>query len=138
MKPGIDNSRRREWSSRGFSLVELLGVIILIGVISLGAYIYVGNANQQAIANTKIRNAQMLNQLVSISAATGATIATGATNNIDTTSKLTAIASLNNGFTVNSIPFKMSPPILTPASYTMSGTPPNILFASDGNNADPP
>jgi prepilin-type N-terminal cleavage/methylation domain-containing protein len=138
MKTGMIDSRLRANSTRGFSLVELLGVIILIGVISLGAYIYVGNARIQAITNTKVRNAQMLNQLVSISAATGATIATGATNNIDTTSNLTAIASLNAGFTSNGIPIKMNPPILTPASYTMSGTPPNILFASDGNNADPP
>jgi prepilin-type N-terminal cleavage/methylation domain-containing protein len=35
----------------GFSLVELLGVIVLIGIISLGAYIYVGNASQEAIRN---------------------------------------------------------------------------------------
>jgi prepilin-type N-terminal cleavage/methylation domain-containing protein len=112
----------------GFSLVELLGVIVLIGIISLGAYIYVGNASQQAITNTKARNAQMLNQLVSISAATGATIGTGAANNIDTTSVTTAITSLNTGFTVNGIPIKMNPPVGTPASYTMSGTPPTISF----------
>jgi prepilin-type N-terminal cleavage/methylation domain-containing protein len=128
MKSSHYSLLRRANSTRGFSLVELLGVIILIGVISLGAYIYVGNASNQAITNTKARNAQMLNQLVSISAATGATIATGATNNIDTTSNLTAIASLNAGFTVNGIPIKMNPPIVTPASYPMSGTPPNISF----------
>jgi prepilin-type N-terminal cleavage/methylation domain-containing protein len=112
----------------GFSLVELLGVIVLIGIISLGAYIYVGNASQQAITNTKARNAQMLNQLVSIAAATGATIGTGAANNIDTTSVTTAVNSLNTGFTVNGIPIKMNPPVGTPASYTMSGTPPTISF----------
>ncbi len=104
----------------GFSLVELLGVIVLIGIISLGAYIYVGNASQEAIRNTKLRNAQMLNQLVSIAAATGATIGPGATNNIDTTTAQTAIASLNTGFTVSpsNIPIKMNPPTATPASYT--------------------
>jgi prepilin-type N-terminal cleavage/methylation domain-containing protein len=118
-------------STAGFSLVELLGVIVLIGIISLGAYIYVGNASQQAITNTKARNAQMLNQLVSICAATGATIASGSGNNIDTTSVQTAITSLNTGFTVNGIPIKMNPPIATPASYTMSGTAPNISFGYD-------
>lgn len=113
-------------STAGFSLVELLGVIVLIGIISLGAYIYVGNASQQAITNTKARNAQMLNQLVSIAAATGATIGPG--GSIDTTSATTAITSLNTGFTVNGIPIKMNPPVGTPASYTMSGTPPTISF----------
>ena len=116
----------RSSSTAGFSLVELLGVIVLIGIISLGAYIYVGNASQQAITNTKARNAQMLNQLVSIAAATGATIGPG--GNIDTTSVTTAITSLNTGFTVNGIPIKMNPPVGTPASYTMSGTPPTISF----------
>jgi prepilin-type N-terminal cleavage/methylation domain-containing protein len=134
MKSIVPSPRRIQppvFSSRltaGFSLVELLGVIVLIGIISLGAYIYVGNASQQAITNTKARNAQMLNQLVSIAAATGATIANGSSNNIDTTSVTTAIASLNTGFTVNGIPIKMNPPVGTPASYTMSGTPPTISF----------
>jgi prepilin-type N-terminal cleavage/methylation domain-containing protein len=122
----------------GFSLVELLGVIVLIGIISLGAYIYVGNASQQAITNTKARNAQMLNQLVSIAAATGATIGNGSGNNIDTTSVTTAIASLNTGFTVNGIPIKMNPPVGTPASYTMSGTPPTISFGYNSSVSDLP
>jgi|HubBroStandDraft_6_1064221.scaffolds.fasta_scaffold683395_1 prepilin-type N-terminal cleavage/methylation domain-containing protein len=122
-------------STAGFSLVELLGVIVLIGIISLGAYIYVGNASQEAILNTKLRNAQMLNQLVSIAAATGATIGPGAANNIDTTTAQTAIASLNTGFTVSpaNIPVKMNPPVATPASYTMNGAPPTISFSSDGS-----
>jgi prepilin-type N-terminal cleavage/methylation domain-containing protein len=134
MKSTVPSLRRvqspafRSRSTTGFSLVELLGVIVLIGIISLGAYIYVGNASQQAITNTKARNAQMLNQLVSIAAATGATIGTGAANNIDTTSVTTAITSLNTGFTVNGIPIKMNPPVGTPTSYTMSGTPPTISF----------
>jgi prepilin-type N-terminal cleavage/methylation domain-containing protein len=128
----------RSPANAGFSLVELLGVIVLIGIISLGAYIYVGNASQQAITNTKARNAQMLNQLVSISAATGATIGVGAANNIDTTSATTAIASLNTGFTVNGIPIKMNPPVGTPASYTMSGTPPTISFGYNPSVTDLP
>jgi type II secretory pathway pseudopilin PulG len=134
MKSTVPSLRRvqspafRSRSTTAFSLVELLGVIVLIGIISLGAYIYVGNASQQAITNTKARNAQMLNQLVSIAAATGATIGTGAANNIDTTSVTTAITSLNTGFTVNGIPIKMNPPVGTPTSYTMSGTPPTISF----------
>jgi prepilin-type N-terminal cleavage/methylation domain-containing protein len=132
MKSAVPPQRRAQspaFSSprtAGFSLVELLGVIVLIGIISLGAYIYVGNASQQAITNTKARNAQMLNQLVSIAAATGATIGPG--GNIDTTNVTTAIASLNTGFTVNGIPIKMNPPVGTPGSYTMSGTPPTISF----------
>ncbi|HWZ95203.1 MAG TPA: prepilin-type N-terminal cleavage/methylation domain-containing protein [Opitutaceae bacterium] len=134
----IQSSAFRSSPTAGFSLVELLGVIVLIGIISLGAYIYVGNASQQAIINTKARNAQMLNQLTSIAAATGATIGNGASNNIDTTSVTTAINSLNTGFTVNGIPIKMNPPVGTPASYTMSGTPPTISFASDGSPTTSP
>jgi prepilin-type N-terminal cleavage/methylation domain-containing protein len=135
MKSTVTSPRRAQspaFSSTptaGFSLVELLGVIVLIGIISLGAYIYVGNASQQAITNTKARNAQMLNQLVSIAAATGATIGPG--GNIDTTSVTSAITSLNTGFTVNGIPIKMNPPVGTPTSYTMSGTPPTISFGYD-------
>jgi prepilin-type N-terminal cleavage/methylation domain-containing protein len=133
----------RSSATAGFSLVELLGVIVLIGIISLGAYIYVGNASQQAILNTKLRNAQMLNQLLSIAAATGATIGPG--GNIDTSSAPTAVSainSLNTGFTVGSgstaIPIKMNPPVGTPSSYTMSGTPPTISFASDGSPTTTP
>jgi prepilin-type N-terminal cleavage/methylation domain-containing protein len=134
-------------STAGFSLVELLGVIVLIGVISLGAYIYVGNASQQATVNTKLRNAQMLNQLVSIAAATGATFSAApqsSTNNVDTTSVTSAIASLNNGFAINAgngnpgIPIKMNPPIQNPGSYTMTGTGLTIVFASDGSTSTPP
>jgi prepilin-type N-terminal cleavage/methylation domain-containing protein len=135
MKSAVPPQRRAQTpafaslATAGFSLVELLGVIVLIGIISLGAYIYVGNASQQAITNTKARNAQMLNQLVSIAAATGATIGPG--GNIDTTSAPTAVSainSLNAGFTINGIPIKMNPPVGTPSSYTMSGTPPTISF----------
>jgi prepilin-type N-terminal cleavage/methylation domain-containing protein len=141
MKSNVSTLRRAQSpafcspGTAGFSLVELLGVIVLIGIISLGAYIYVGNASQQAITNTKARNAQMLNQLVAIAAATGATIGSGASNNIDIT---TAITSLNTGFTVNGIPIKMNPPVGTPASYTMSGTPPTISFGYNPSVSDLP
>jgi type II secretory pathway pseudopilin PulG len=121
-----------------FSLVELLGVIVLIGIISLGAYMYVGNASQQAILNTKIHNVAQLNQLVSIANATGATVGVGVAQGagIDTTSAQTAIASLNYGFSVgtgpNPIQIKMTPPIQTPGSYNMNNTGSNIVFVSDG------
>jgi prepilin-type N-terminal cleavage/methylation domain-containing protein len=134
---------RRSNAPAAFSLVELLGVIVLIGIISLGAYIYVGDASQQAKLNTKARNAQLLNQLMSIAAATGATIGPSASNNIDTSNITTAITSLNNGFTINGIPIKMNPPIniVNANSYTLtpsSGTPTTYTFASDGKTDTSP
>ena len=114
--------------NRGFTLPELIGAIIIIGVISAVAGVQVLNANAQARENAKYGNAQALNRLVVSAAGGGATIAAGATNNIDTTTNLTAIAAMNTGFTVSGITYAMSPVIKTPASYTMSGTAPQIVF----------
>jgi prepilin-type N-terminal cleavage/methylation domain-containing protein len=129
----------RSLPTAGFSLVELLGVIVLIGIISLGAYIYVGNASQQAIINTKARNAQMVNQLLSIAAATGVSIGADSKNQIDTTNTTTLLTALNNGVTAQNvnIPIKLTPPInLTSAgSYTINQSatiPTTYTFASDG------
>ena len=129
----------RSPANAGFSLVELLGVIVLIGIISLGAYIYVGNASQEAIINTKARNAQMVNQLLSIAAATGVTIGAGSSNQIDTSTPLSVIKALNAGVTganVN-IPIKLNPPMneADAGSYTITPsvtTPTTYTFASDG------
>jgi len=115
--------------NRGFTLPELIGAIVVIGIISAVATVQVLNANTQARENAKYGNAQALNRLVVSAASGGATIAAGATNNIDTTTNLTAIAKINTGFTVGGITFQMTPVIQTPASYTMSGSAPQITFS---------
>ena len=110
----------------------------MIGIISAVATVQVLNANTQARENAKYGNAQALNRLVVSAASGGATIAAGATNNIDTTTNLTAIGKMNTGFTVGGITYQMSPTIQTPASYTMSGTAPQITFTYTAGAAAAP
>ena len=131
-------ARRLRRNNRGFTLPELIGAIIVIGIISAVATVQVLNANTQARENAKYGNAQALNRLVVSAASGGATIAAGATNNIDTTTNLTAIGKMNTGFTVGGITYQMSPTIQTPASYTMSGTAPQITFTYTAGAAAAP
>lgn len=131
-------ARRSRRNNRGFTLPELIGAIIVIGIISAVATVQVLNANTQARENAKYGNAQALNRLVVAASAGGATIAAGGGNNIDTTTNLTAIAKLNTGFTVSGITYQMTPVIQTPASYPMSGTAPQITFTYTAGAAAAP
>jgi prepilin-type N-terminal cleavage/methylation domain-containing protein len=108
---------------RGFTLPELIGTIIIIGVIAAVAGVQVLNANAQARENAKYGNAQALNRVCVSAIAGGAAVGSGATNNIDTTTNLTAIAKLNTGFTVGGITYQVAPVVQTAASYPFVGSP---------------
>ena len=108
---------------QGFTLPELIGAIIVIGIISAVATVQVLNANTQARENAKYGNAMALNRVAVSAISGGASVGAGATNNIDTTTNLTAVAKLNAGFTVGGITYQVSPVVQTPASYPFNGSP---------------
>ena len=101
---------------RGLSTAELVGILGALG----GTYItgLVSSAN----TNTLAQNAASLNSVYASAVAGGAGTTAGvvAPNNIDTTSNSTAIADLNQGVTVGTVVYQMSPKINTPASYDMN------------------
>jgi hypothetical protein len=111
---------------RGLSTAELVGIIVIVGILGAlgGTYItgLVSAANQNTIAG----NCSSLNSVYAAAVAGGATTTAGlvSQSNIDTTSNLTAIADLNAGVTVTTpsgnVVYQMSPKIVTPASYDMN------------------
>ena len=113
--------RRRQ--AAGFTLPELIGSIIVIGIISAVSTVQVLNANAQAREFAKYSTAQSLNRMSVSAIVGGANVGAGATNHIDTTTNLTAIAKLNAGFSVGGISYQMSPNVKTPASYPFNGSP---------------
>jgi len=110
-------------SSAGFTLPELIGSIIVIGVIAAVSAVQVLNVNAQAREFAKYSVGQALNRISVSAIVGGANVGAGATNNIDTTTNLTAIAKLNAGFTVGGITYVMNPNVKTPASYPFNGSP---------------
>ena len=110
-------------ATAGFTLPELIGSIIVIGVIAAVSAVQVLNANAQAREFAKYSTAQSLNRISVSAIVGGANVGAGATNNIDTTTNLTAIAKLNAGFTVGGITYAASPTVKTPASYPFNGSP---------------
>lgn len=48
-------------NNRGFSLVEVIGAVVLIGIISMGAVSIIGNMNKEARIATAVGNAHAVN-----------------------------------------------------------------------------
>ena len=106
-------------SIKGFSLPELITVVVVIAILGAIALGVVTNLTTQAKANAGIANAATLSRMVAQLSAAGSTFATGAAvGNVDTTSAVSMIGSLNTGVSVAGMTFKMQPTIQTPASYT--------------------
>jgi len=122
MKPHVQQCRSKK-RLQGFTLPELIGAIVVIGIIAAVATVQVLNANVQARENAKYGNAQSLNRVCVSAISGGATVGSGATNNIDTTTNLTAIAKMNTGFTVGGITYQVAPSVQTAASYPFVGSP---------------
>jgi hypothetical protein len=120
---------------RGLSTAELVGIIVIVGILGALGGTYVNGLVTQASTNAGNQNANTLNTTIASCFAGGAGTGVGA-GLVDTTSNLTAIADLNAGVTVTSangsVLYKMTPPIATPASYTMTGAGQNIVFSYTG------
>jgi len=127
---------------RGLSTAELVGIIVIVGILGALGGTYIAGLVGQAQTNAIAQNANSLNTVAASAIAAGAGFG-GAAGDIDTTSASTAIADLNAGVVVNNVTYQMSPPISAAAiatlasatpSYTMTvnGTPPNatIVFAA--------
>jgi type II secretory pathway pseudopilin PulG len=107
---------------RGLSTAELVGIIVIVGILGALGGTYITGLVSSANTNTLAQNAASLNSVYASAVAGGAGTTAGvvAPNNIDTTSNSTAIADLNQGVTVGTVVYQMSPKINTPASYDMN------------------
>jgi len=113
-RPGSVGNRK----IRGLSTAELVGIIVIIGILGALATASLTNLTAQARTNAGIQNAQALNTTFTSALNAGATV--------DTSSVTVAISALNAGVTVGSGPdaivFQVNPPILNPGSYTFDPT----------------
>ena len=118
---------------RGLSTAELVGIIVIVGILGAlgGTYIsgLVGAANTNAVS----QNANSLNTVAASAVAAGGTV--GAGLQIDTTSAATAIKSLNQGVTINGVTYQLSPPISAAAIATLGGSTPSYTMTA---TAGPP
>jgi len=130
------NSVRRRLI-RGLSTAELVGIIVIVGILGALGGTYISGLVSQSKTNTGNQNAQSLTTTLASALAGGATVATGgAAGTVDTTAQANppAIAELNAGVVVtnpngSTITYQMNPPILNPASYTLNA---NNTFSFTG------
>jgi Tfp pilus assembly protein FimT len=118
----------RSRSIRGLSTAELVGIIVIVGILGALGGTYITGLVSQSKTNTGNQNAQSLTTTLSSALAGGATIAVGgAAGTIDTTpgADPAAIGELNTGVVVTNngttITYQMNPPIINHASYTLTG-----------------
>jgi len=119
---------------RGLSTAELVGIIVIVGILGALGGTYVNGLVNQANTNGGNQNANTLNTVAASIFAAGATVGSGA-GQLDTTSAATAIAGVNTGVTVNGVLYKMTPQIAAGsiASYTMTGAgTTNVVFSYAG------
>ena len=130
---------------RGLSTAELVGIIVIVGILGALGGTYVNGLVTQANINAGNQNANTLNTTAAAAFAGGATVGTGA-GQLDTSTAYTAINALNAGVTVNGVLYKMTPPITAAAiaynsnatSYTMTGqNTSNVVFSYNGPPAPP-
>ena len=100
-------------NKNGFSLPELITVVVIIAVLGAIALGVVNNINKQAKTNAGKANAATLSRMITQILAAGGTVGPAGMNTytIDTENSTTAIQKLNDGFTFGGMNFKMQPPI---------------------------
>jgi hypothetical protein len=114
---------------RGLSTAELVGIIVIVGVLGALGGTYVVGLVTAAKNNTGDQNAQNLQTVMTSAFAGGAIVATTGPGNIDLTNSGTAYADLVGGVTVTNgtqvVSYQVSPAPVTAASYvlTVTGTP---------------
>jgi len=116
---------------RGLSTAELVGIIVIVGILGALGGTYISGLIGQSKVNAGNQNAQSLNTVMASAFAGGAIVDDGthAAGMLDMSSNLNTIAQLcgpgvsvtNNG---NTITYRMNPSVGTPASYTLSGNTP--------------
>ena len=111
---------------RGLSTAELVGIIVIVGILGALGGTYISGLISQSKTNTGTQNAQSLTTTLSSALAGGATVGTAA-GQVDTSSVKNAILNLNAGVTVTNpngttITYQMNPPINAnnTASYTLA------------------
>jgi type II secretory pathway pseudopilin PulG len=113
--PGEQPKNRR---IRGLSTAELVGIIVIVGVLGALAISSISNLTSQAKANAGLQNAEALNTTITAARNAGAVV--------DTSDVPAAITALNAGVMVGSgataIVFRVNPPILNPGSYSYDST----------------
>jgi len=108
---------------RGLSTAELVGIIVIVGILGALGGTYISGLVGSAKTNSGNQNAQSLNTVLSSAWAAGAIVDDGthAPGMIDCSTSLAAVAQLcGNGVLVNGVTYKMSPPVGTQASYTLA------------------
>jgi Tfp pilus assembly major pilin PilA len=120
----------------GLSTAELVGIIVIVGILGALGGTYVNGLVTQANNNAGNQNATTLNTVTASIFAAGGDGTQGATadptkGQLDTSSEANCLAVLNTtGVTVNGVTYKMTPPISAAAmategtaskSYTMTG-----------------
>ncbi|MGD1032438.1 MAG: hypothetical protein ABSA05_15015 [Opitutaceae bacterium] len=107
---------------RGLSTAELVGIIVVVGVLGALGATYISGMVTAAQTNTGNQNAVTLSTLANSYVTGGGQL--GAAPLLDLSSASNAITCLNTGITdAQGISYKMSPPIAhsTVSSYTVAG-----------------
>jgi len=122
----------RNGKIRGLSTAELVGIIVIVGILGALGGTYITGMISQSKTNTGNQNAQSLTTTLSSAIAGGATVGTGV-GAVDTTSAATAIPMLNAGIVVGGVTYQMNPPIANASSYTLTAS----TFTYNGGGAAP-
>jgi Tfp pilus assembly protein FimT len=127
----------RNHKIRGLSTAELVGIIVIVGILGALGGTYITGLTTAAKNNTGKQNAQSLTTVLTSAVAAGVTCSVGASgaNTVDTTSSATAIPLLNTGVTdANGVTYKVNPTIAAGsiASYVLDPVTNSFTFTPGG------